>query len=135
MVPPGLSSPLASAASIIRTAIRSFELPPGLRYSIFAATVAARSGTTEFNRTSGVPPMRSLMCCAIRMRSSSQAVSGGAHPRPSRRTPARAVQLAGGFADVFADLAQGADRLRHQRRGHLEVVNLTGPDPYLGRPT
>ena len=41
MVPPGLSSPLASAASIILIAMRSLELPPGLRYSIFAATVPA----------------------------------------------------------------------------------------------
>src|ERR1700745_1950961 len=129
MVPPGRSCPLASAASIIFTAIRSFELPPGLRYSTLAAPIPAPSGTTEFNRTSGVPPMRSLMCCAIRMGSSSQAASGGAHPRPGRRTGA----LASGFADVFADLAQGADRLRHQRRGDLEVVDLTRPDAYLGR--
>ena len=39
MVPPGRNSPLASAASIIFTAMRSLALPPGLRYSILAATV------------------------------------------------------------------------------------------------
>ncbi|OBH74232.1 hypothetical protein A5682_03995 [Mycobacterium mantenii] len=90
MVPPGRSCPLASAASIILTAIRSFELPPGLRYSTLAATMPAPSGTTEFSRTNGVPPMRSLMCCAIRMRSSSQAVSRGAQLRSAglRRRPA-----------------------------------------------
>ncbi len=49
MVPPGLSSPLASAASIILIAMRSFELPPGLRYSILAATTPEPSGTTEFS--------------------------------------------------------------------------------------
>ena len=38
IVPPGLSSPEASAASIIRTAIRSFTEPPGLRYSTLAST-------------------------------------------------------------------------------------------------
>ncbi|CAG7268318.1 hypothetical protein PICSAR26_04276 [Mycobacterium avium subsp. paratuberculosis] len=83
MVPPGFSAPLASAASIILTAIRSLELPPGLRYSTLAATMPAPSGTTEFSRTSGVPPMRSLMCCAIRMR---HIVSGG-FPRRTRTQP------------------------------------------------
>jgi hypothetical protein len=33
MVPPGFSSPPASAASTIRTAMRSFTEPPGLTYS------------------------------------------------------------------------------------------------------
>ena len=45
MVPPGRSSPLASAASIILIAMRSLALPPGLRYSILAATMPAPSGT------------------------------------------------------------------------------------------
>ena len=49
IVPPGFSSPLASAASIIFTAMRSLELPPGLRYSILATTLPAPSGTTEFS--------------------------------------------------------------------------------------
>ena len=38
IVPPGWSSPEASAASIIRSAIRSFTEPPGLRYSTLAST-------------------------------------------------------------------------------------------------
>ena len=38
------AAPLASAASIIFTAIRSLELPPGLRYSTFAATSAGTGG-------------------------------------------------------------------------------------------
>ena len=38
IVPPGWSSPEASAASIIRVAIRSFTEPPGLRYSTLAST-------------------------------------------------------------------------------------------------
>jgi hypothetical protein len=49
MVPPGFSCPLASAASIIFTAIRSLELPPGLRYSTLATMVPTPSGTTEFS--------------------------------------------------------------------------------------
>ena len=40
IVPPGLSSPDASAASIMRRAMRSFTDPPGLRYSTLASTVA-----------------------------------------------------------------------------------------------
>ncbi len=38
MVPPGFSSPEASAASIIRSAMRSFTDPPGFRYSTFTTT-------------------------------------------------------------------------------------------------
>src|ERR1700744_4602320 len=135
MVPPGLSSPSASAASIIFTAIRSLELPPGLRYSTFATTVPAPAGTTEFRRTSGVPPMRSLMCCAIRMRSSSQAISGHAHPTPTAAEPRHVQVLAGGFADVLTDLAQRTDCLGHHRGGQLEVVHLAGPHPYFRRHT
>ncbi len=63
IVPPGFSSPDASAASIIRTAMRSFTDPPGLKYSTLARTVGARSGVrfsvTRRSRTSGVLPIRS----------------------------------------------------------------------------
>src|SRR5689334_21070319 len=72
MVPPGFSNPCSSAASIILTAMRSFELPPGLRYSIFAATTPEFGPTTEFNRTSGVFPIRSTTWFAIRIATSSQ---------------------------------------------------------------
>ena len=41
IVPPGWSSPEASAASIIRLAMRSFTDPPGLRYSTLASTSGA----------------------------------------------------------------------------------------------
>ena len=65
IVPPGCSAPEASAASIIRVAMRSFTDPPGLRYSTLASTsgpvapaVAGRSRVRE-SRTSGVLPMRS----------------------------------------------------------------------------
>ncbi len=78
IVPPGWSSPEASAASIIRVAMRSFTDPPGLRYSIFASTIgpppsappsvppsgplsppAGRSRVRE-RRRSGVLPIRSM---------------------------------------------------------------------------
>src|SRR6478672_7644986 len=62
MVPPGFSAPLASAASTMRTAMRSFTEPPGLKYSTFASTSGAsgpRSRVTEVRRTSGVLPTRS----------------------------------------------------------------------------
>ncbi|SHS55503.1 Uncharacterised protein [Mycobacteroides abscessus subsp. abscessus] len=63
--------PLRCATSASPTpvlpAMRSFELPPGLRYSILAATVAQPSGTTELSRTRGVLPIRSETCWAMRM--------------------------------------------------------------------
>jgi len=59
MVPPGFNSPDRSAASIMRTAIRSFTEPPGLKYSTFASTVAGRPSVTLRSRTSGVLPIRS----------------------------------------------------------------------------
>src|SRR4051794_9251866 len=62
IVPPGCKAPLASAASTMRTAIRSFTEPPGLRYSSFASTRGAsgpRSRVTELSRTRGVLPTRS----------------------------------------------------------------------------
>ena len=44
IVPPGRSSPDCSAASIIRSAIRSFTDPPGLRYSTLASTSGRQAG-------------------------------------------------------------------------------------------
>ena len=69
MVPPGLSAPEASAASTILTAMRSLALPPGLRYSTLAATVADPGVVTELSLTSGVLPMRSTMWSAMGMSS------------------------------------------------------------------
>ena len=60
MVPPGCNSPDASAASIIRTAMRSFTEPPGFTYSTLASTVAVMPSVSRFSRTSGVLPMRSM---------------------------------------------------------------------------
>src|SRR4029077_8814398 len=110
MVPPGRSWPLASAASIILTAMRSLALPPGFRYSILAATVPAPAGTTEFSCTRGVLPMSSLTCRAMRMRPSSQARDG-----VERRPPGRV--LPGGLSDVVADLLQRPAGLGHHGRG------------------
>src|SRR5215217_1138662 len=62
IVPPGFRAPLASAASTMRTAMRSFTDPPGLRYSTLASTRGAsgpRSRVTLDSRTSGVLPTRS----------------------------------------------------------------------------
>ncbi len=61
IVPPGLSAPEASAASIMRIAIRSFTEPPGLKYSTFASTVALIPSVTLFSLTSGVLPTRSMI--------------------------------------------------------------------------
>ena len=59
IVPPGLSSPEASAASIIRTAIRSFTEPPGLKYSTLASTSGLAPSVVFPSFTSGVLPTRS----------------------------------------------------------------------------
>ena len=59
IVPPGFSSPDASAASIIRTAIRSFTEPPGLRYSTLASTSDEVVPTVRLSLTSGVLPISS----------------------------------------------------------------------------
>src|ERR1700710_2626711 len=126
MVPPGLSSPSASAASIILTAMRSLALPPGLRYSILAATVPAPSGTTEFSCTRGVLPMSSLTCRAMRMSPSCQARTALARPVPNCFP--RPQGLPGGLSDVVADLAQRSRGLGNRGRGELEDVHLAGPD-------
>jgi hypothetical protein len=66
MVPPGLSWPLRSASSIIRTAIRSLMELPGLKVSIFARTVASVTPRVmRLMRTIGVWPMVSRMVLAI----------------------------------------------------------------------
>jgi hypothetical protein len=59
IVPPAWSSPVFSASSIMRTAIRSLTLPPGLKYSTFARTVAEIPLATACSRTSGVLPISS----------------------------------------------------------------------------
>src|SRR2546423_1445219 len=53
MVPPGRSRPACSAASTIRTAIRSLTLPPGLKYSTFASTSAGMPSVTRRRKVAG----------------------------------------------------------------------------------
>ena len=57
IVPPGWSRPAFSASSTMRSAMRSFTLPPGLRYSTLASTVAAMPSVTLRSRTRGVLPI------------------------------------------------------------------------------
>jgi len=59
IVPPGWSRPDFSASSTIRSAIRSLTLPPGLKYSTLASTVAEMPSVTLRRRTSGVLPINS----------------------------------------------------------------------------
>ncbi len=61
IVPPGRSSPLCSAASIMRRAIRSLTDPPGLKYSTLARTVAWMPAVTLRSLTSGVLPTRLII--------------------------------------------------------------------------
>ncbi len=61
MVPPGFRAPDRSAASIMRSAMRSFTEPPGLKYSTLASTVACKPLVTLLSFTSGVFPTSSTM--------------------------------------------------------------------------
>src|SRR5258708_38910370 len=65
MVPPGLSAPLLSASSIMRTAMRSLLELPGLVVSIFDSTVPFTSLAIELILTSGVWPIASRMLLKI----------------------------------------------------------------------
>ena len=91
MVPPGLSAPVASAASTIRRAMRSFTDPPGFMYSTLASTVAAMPSVTTLSLTRGVFPTRSAMCSAYFTAPSSQtpdsAVGPGTFPAPGTGPP------------------------------------------------
>ena len=70
MVPPGLSSPSRSAASIIGPAMRSLIEPPGFMYSSLASSVAPPAGCTWGKRTIGVRPIRSVTVGYSRMAAS-----------------------------------------------------------------
>ena len=59
IVPPGRRRPAFSASSTIRRAMRSLTLPPGLKYSTLARTVAWIPSVTLCSRTSGVLPISS----------------------------------------------------------------------------
>src|SRR2546429_3016521 len=59
IVPPGLRSPFSSAASIIRTPMRSFTLPPGFSISSLARMVGFTPAMARWSRTSGVFPIAS----------------------------------------------------------------------------
>jgi hypothetical protein len=65
IVPPGRSAPEASAASTMRSAMRSFTDPPGLKYSTLASTAGApapwpSARVTVRSLSSGVLPTSSI---------------------------------------------------------------------------
>src|SRR5262245_1828452 len=61
IVPPCLIFPACSAASSIAMPMRSFTLPPGLRYSSFASIVGRNPCAIRLSRTRGVLPITSRM--------------------------------------------------------------------------
>src|SRR5712692_5459655 len=88
IVPPGWSAPEASAAAIMRTAMRSFTEPPGLKYSTLASTSGARPPApsprvTLRSLTSGVFPISSIR--------ESWTCIGTPYSRCKRRYPSRAL--------------------------------------------
>ena len=94
IVPPGLSFPSRSAASIIASPIRSLFDPPGFMYSSFASRVAGTSCEIRGSRTIGVFPTRSRTVGYSRAIGREAYVSTSASPSSacassSRRTSAR----------------------------------------------
>ena len=65
IVAPGLRTPDFSAASTIERAIRSLTLPPGLKYSTFASTLAPPLLSLLEISTSGVPPTFARMFVTV----------------------------------------------------------------------
>src|SRR5438067_1273836 len=61
IVPPGLSLPSRSAASIIGRPMRSFTEPPGFRYSSLARICAPPRGESLSRRAVGVAPTSARM--------------------------------------------------------------------------
>ena len=61
ITPPGFNSPERSAASMMRSAMRSLDEPPGFRYSTLTAMVARTPAVTLLRRMSGVLPIRSVI--------------------------------------------------------------------------
>ena len=101
--------------------MRSLELPAGIGVFDLGGDRAGSPGTTEFSCDQGCSPMSSLTCRAMRM----------VHVGVRRAR----CSFGGRFADVLADLAQRAGRLRDERGRHLEVVDLAGPPgPRWARP-
>src|SRR5690606_28635651 len=100
IVPPGFSSPDASAASIILVAMRSFDEPPGFRYSTFTSTVAAIPSVTLLSLTRGVLPTRSSTVSAYFM------------VEPIYQRPLTCYRVGAGIADAFASFSRlGSDTL------------------------
>ena len=117
IVPPGLSSPLRSASSIMRTAIRSLMELPGLKVSSLARTVASITPRViALIRTMGVRPM------AFRIVSATGGITRGYYPldappvAPSRRRRSRHRDSGrGGWAAVAGSPAQRLRRSLHVR--------------------
>ena len=67
IVPPGRSSPRASASSTMNSAARSFTLAPGLANSHLPKMSHPVASLGPFSRTSGVLPMRASVSGAVCM--------------------------------------------------------------------
>ena len=72
VVRPGAMRPSRSAASIIASPMRSLTLPPGLKDSSLPYTSAPLSSEILFRRSSGVPPISSVMLRTLVMAASSR---------------------------------------------------------------
>src|SRR6187402_1863241 len=123
IVPPGFSLPSRSAASMILVAMRSFEEPPGLKYSTFASTVAAMPCVTALSFTNGVFPTRSSTDCAY-------------STAPSLTAASRVLPLpSGGLGRPLVGVdAGGRQLLREQPRVHADGGDQLGMPAALHDP-
>src|SRR5260370_6075605 len=127
IVPPGWSAPEASAAAIMRTAMRSFTEPPGLKYSTLASTSgawppASSPRVTLRSLTSGVFPISSIR--------ESWTCIGAPYSRCKRRYPSRALFPLG---DERALAYHARDQAALAELPHGPAHSLVGDSPLISQ--
>ena len=93
MVPPGASTPVASAVRIMLSATRSFDEPPGLRHSSLTRTRPGSPRVSEWSSTTGVLPTsavaESRICVGVARRPRLLGAVEGHHESRAGRPPPR----------------------------------------------
>src|SRR5690606_33607554 len=114
-VPPGWSCPLASAASMMASAARSFTEPPGFMNSALPRISQPVRSLRRFRRISGVLTMAAAKPCRMVMVECSWGI-----PVRSGDQPACARGAIGAYVEPLQCLVQGGDLPDDQqgRRGN-----------------
>ena len=133
IVPPGCSSPEASAASIIRVAIRSFTEPPGLRYSTLAST-SGPSASSRRRAGRGCARAAPAGCCRSGRGASSRTapdlrlVARAVRPGACRVRRVAVVGKAGAARKLAAAAAYGGGGLSRAGRRPVRRAARRGQD-------